>query len=101
MKDSIPIKGCRSVTTPDRSCPVRIVSTEPWLVCGARGVRFVFPPSVATAPARAHDGWLLVSDWVIDELIRAGGTPNEPAAVHAARSYGDAPAWRRRRRKQR
>jgi hypothetical protein len=75
MEDPNAIKGCRSVTTPDRSCPVRIVSSEPWLVCEARGVRFVFPPSVATAPERAHDGWLLVSDWVIDELVRAGGKP--------------------------
>jgi len=50
MEDVTAIKGCRSVTVPDRSCPMRIVSTEPWLVCEARGVRFVFPPSVATAP---------------------------------------------------
>jgi hypothetical protein len=100
MENAIAIKGCRSLTTPDRSCPVRVVSTEPWLVCEARGVRLVFPP-VATAPERAHDGWLLVSDWVIDELVRAGGKPNEPATGRPTRSIGDAPAGQRPPRKQR
>src|SRR5262249_19128246 len=67
--------GCRSMMHLARSCAVRVVRTDPWLVCEIQGVRVVLPRALGMSGDPACGAWLLVSDWAIDELTReaAGG----------------------------
>ena len=49
---------------------MRVVCTDPWLVCETGGVRVVLPPALGRNPDASHGTWLLVSDCAIDELMK-------------------------------
>lgn len=65
------IRECRSMSDTARRCQVRVVSTEPWLVCERGGLRFLLPEALAVDGSTAETGSVLVPDWAFDELAAA------------------------------
>ena len=49
MAESQMTRECRSMSNVARRCQVRVVSTEPWLICESGGLRFVLPEARAVA----------------------------------------------------
>jgi hypothetical protein len=54
-----------------RRCQVRVVSTEPWLICESGGLRFLLPEALAVPGTMAEHGSVLVPDWAFNELAAA------------------------------
>jgi hypothetical protein len=53
MANSQRILECRSKMS-DRQCLIRVVNTQPWLVCESGGVRFVLPSGSRSTAYGAH-----------------------------------------------
>jgi hypothetical protein len=49
MAESHMTRECRSMSNVARRCQLRVVSTEPWLICESGGLRFVLPEARAVA----------------------------------------------------
>jgi hypothetical protein len=64
-------RECRSMSNVARRCQVRVVSTEPWLICESGGLRFVLPEALAVAGSTAEGGPVLIPDWAFNELAAA------------------------------
>jgi hypothetical protein len=65
------IRECRSMSNAARRCQVRVVSTEPWLICESGGLRFLLPEALAVDGSMAENGSVLVPDWAFNELAAA------------------------------
>jgi hypothetical protein len=65
------IRECRSRTNAARRCEVRVVSTEPWVICERGGLRFLLPGALAVDGSAAEHGPVLVPDWTFNELAAA------------------------------
>jgi hypothetical protein len=61
----------RSMRNAARRCQVRVVSTEPWLICESGGLRFLLPEALAVAGRTAEQGSVLIPDWAFNELAAA------------------------------
>jgi hypothetical protein len=75
-------RQCESMVQSDRQCLVRVVRTDPWLVCESGGVRFVLPAGLAGDGRLSDGGWLHVPEWVFDDWATgasgAGGNTIAP-----------------------
>jgi hypothetical protein len=65
------IRECRSMSNAARRCQVRVVSTEPWLICESGGLRFLLPEALAVDGSTAEKGSVLIPDWAFNELAAA------------------------------
>ena len=65
------IRECRAMSNAARRCQVRVVSTEPWLICESGGLRFLLPEALAVEGSSAENGSVLVPDWAFNELAAA------------------------------
>src|SRR5262245_21011393 len=65
------IAECKSMRNAARRCQVRIVSTEPWLICESGGLRFLLPEAFAVDRSTADPGSVLIPDWAFNELAAA------------------------------
>jgi hypothetical protein len=63
----------RSVSNAARRCLVRLVSTEPWLICETGGLRFLGPDALAVDGSTAEHGSVFVADWAFSERAAARG----------------------------
>ena len=64
-------RECRSMSNVARRCQVRVVSTEPRLICQSGGLRFVLPEARAVDGSTAEKGSVLIPDWAFNELAAA------------------------------
>jgi hypothetical protein len=71
MAESHRTRECRSMSNVARRCQVRVVSTEPWLICESGGLRFLLPEALAVDGNMAERGSVLVPDWAFNELAAA------------------------------
>jgi hypothetical protein len=71
MAESHMPRECRSMSNVARRCQVRVVSTEPWLICESGGVRFVLPEARAVDGSTAEGGSVLIPEWAFNELAAA------------------------------
>jgi len=65
------IRECRSMSNAARRCQVRVVRTEPWLICESGGLRFLLPEALVVDGSSAENGSVLVPDWAFNELAAA------------------------------
>lgn len=96
MAESHMTRECRSMSNAARRCLVRVVSTEPWLICESGGLRFLLPEVLAVDGSTAEHGSVLVPDWAFNELAaaracidlvtRASSIPATPPTPEACRS---------------
>ena len=95
MAESHMTRECRSMSNVARRCQVRVVSTEPWLICESGGLRFVLPEARAVDGSTAEKGSVLIPDWAFNELAaaracidavtRASRIPTTPAGPEGRR----------------
>jgi hypothetical protein len=71
MVESHRIRECRSMSNGARRCQVRVISTEPWLICESGGLRFLLPEALAVDGSMTENGSVLVPDWAFNELAAA------------------------------
>ena len=64
-------RECRSMSNVARRCQVRVVSTEPRLICQSGGLRFVLPEARAVDGSAAERRSVLIPEWAFNELAAA------------------------------
>jgi len=109
MAESHMTRECRSMSNVARRCQVRVVSTEPWLICESGGLRFLLPEALAVEGSTAEGGGsVLVPDWAFNELAAARAcidlaawasstpaTPPDPAGRRSAAASAHTPRTHR------